>query len=461
MSTEASLLAQFTALEVATVSDALDACELPPGQGGLRPMWGRPKVAGFAVTVELEPLGGQPDTGPSAQPGAQPSSGHGGAHILTGVIAGAGPDDIHGVANAGRTDVSSWGGIVSVGAAVRSVRGVITDGACRDVGQARDLGFPVFAQAQVPVTARGRLRQKSAGKPVLVGEVTVRPGDVVMADEGGVVVIPRERAAEVLDAARRLAERETAIEAEVRAGVPLPQAMRDARLAGTPDHVMTTADITQLQVAARLRRLPTAAISDALDRAGIEGAVGGLAPLSDDFRAAGPAFTVRYAPIGDAGGGTVGDFLDEVPPGSVIVIDNEGRADVTVWGGIMTEVAAARGIAGTVINGACRDVAVCLAHKYPLFSRCRFMRTGKDRVRVAAIGEPVVISGIEIRPGTLICADADGVVAVPAAEAARITETAERIERIEAGIVAAAHAGSTLRAAREAFGYHTLQTRQP
>ena len=104
---------------------------------------------------------------------------------------------------------------------------------CRDVGQARELGFPVFARAQVPVTARGRLRQKSAGEPILVGDVTVRPGDVVMADEGGVVVVPRERAAEVLDAAQRLAGRETAIEAEVRAGVPLPQAMRDARLAGT------------------------------------------------------------------------------------------------------------------------------------------------------------------------------------------------------------------------------------
>ena len=221
MSTEATLLAQFTALDTATVSDALDACGLPPGQGGLRPMWGQPKVTGFAVTVELEPLDGQP--------GAE----HGGAHILTRAIAGAGADNVIVVANGARTDVSSWGGIVSVGAALRSVRGVITDGACRDVGQARELGFPVFARAQVPVTARGRLQQKSAGEPILLGDVTVRPGDVVMADEGGVVVVPRERAAEVLDAAQRLAGREAAIEAEVRAGVPLPQAMRDARLAGT------------------------------------------------------------------------------------------------------------------------------------------------------------------------------------------------------------------------------------
>jgi regulator of RNase E activity RraA len=221
MRTGPALLTQFTALETATVSDALDACGLRPGQGGLRPMWGRPKVAGFAVTVELEPL--------SSQPGAE----HGGAHILTSAIAGAGPDDVIVVANGGRTDVSSWGGIVSVGAVMRSIRGVITDGACRDVGQARELGFPVFARAQVPASARGRLRQKSAGEPILVGDVTIRPGDVVMADEDGVVVVPRERATEVLDAAQRLAERETAIEAEVRAGVPLPQAMRDARLAGT------------------------------------------------------------------------------------------------------------------------------------------------------------------------------------------------------------------------------------
>jgi regulator of RNase E activity RraA len=216
MTTEADLLGQFTALDTATVSDALDHCGLRPGQGGLRPMWGRPRVAGFAATVELEPLNGR----------------HDGAHILTAAIAAAGAADIMVVANGGRTDVSCWGGIVSIGAAARSIRGVIADGACRDVEQARDLGFPVFARAQVPVTARGRLRQKSAGGPIRLGQVTVNPGDVVMADEGGVVVVPRARAAEVLDAARGVRAREEQIEREVRAGVPLPRAMRDARLAG-------------------------------------------------------------------------------------------------------------------------------------------------------------------------------------------------------------------------------------
>jgi regulator of RNase E activity RraA len=217
MTAHPDLLEQFLALDTATVSDALDICGLPPGQGGLPPVWGRPRIAGFAATVQLEPL----------------NADHAGAHILTEAIANAGAENVMVIANDGRIDVSCWGGIVSAGAAMRSIRGVVADGACRDAGQALELGFPVFARAQVPVTARGRLRQKSAGAPVRLGQVTVNPGDVVMADEGGVVVIPRGRAAEVLAAARGVNAREEQIEAEVRAGVPLPQAMRDERLAGT------------------------------------------------------------------------------------------------------------------------------------------------------------------------------------------------------------------------------------
>jgi len=216
------------------------------------------------------------------------------------------------------------------------------------------------------------------------------------------------------------------------------------------------------EVLTRLRALPTAAISDALDRAGIPGALHGIAPLSDGFRAVGPAFTVRYAPIGDGdGGGTVGDFLDDVPPGAVIVIDNDGRDDVTVWGGIMTEVAALRGISGTVINGVCRDVSASLARDYPLFSRGRYMRTGKDRVRLVAVGERLIIAGVSIRPDALVCADADGAVVVPAEQAERVAEDAAHIDQLETEISKAVRAGSTLRAAREELGYHDLQRGRP
>jgi len=209
-------------------------------------------------------------------------------------------------------------------------------------------------------------------------------------------------------------------------------------------------------VVARLAAIPTASISDAMDSLGVEGALHGIAPLTYGFRATGPAFTVRYAPA-EEDRGSVGDFLDDVPPGSVIVIDNQGRTEVTVWGGIMTEVAAVRGIAGTVINGVCRDVAASLEQDYAIFSAGRYMRTGKDRVRLAAVGTEVNINGIAIAPGDIVCADADGAFVVPAALAAQVAELAEGIEATEARIVETVKAGATLKEARARLGYHDLQ----
>lgn len=209
---------------------------------------------------------------------------------------------------------------------------------------------------------------------------------------------------------------------------------------------------------ARLKALPTAAISDALDAVGLPGACHGIAPLSAGFRTAGPAYTVQYAPAW-SGRGSVGDFLDDVAPGAVVLIDNAARTDVTVWGGIMTQVAAARGVAGTVVNGVCRDVSTSLSQGYPLFSCGRFMRTGKGRVRLTAVGEMVTIAEVRVAAGDIVCADADGVLAVPSAAAERVVEVAERIDRVEADIVATVRAGSSLRQARVDFGYHDLQRR--
>lgn len=105
-------------------------------------------------------------------------------------------------------------------------------------------------------------------------------------------------------------------------------------------------------------------------------------------------------------------------------------------------------------------ISDALAHRYPLFSRGRFMRTGKDRVRLVSVGRQLTISGVDIHPGAIVCADANGVVAVPEASAGRIADIAERIEQAESQIVAAVRAGSTLRQARETFGYHRLQRRR-
>jgi regulator of RNase E activity RraA len=213
---------------------------------------------------------------------------------------------------------------------------------------------------------------------------------------------------------------------------------------------------TETSVIERLAALPTASISDAMDSLGLHGTLHGLAGLTYDFRATGPAFTVQYAPAGETRG-SVGDFLDDVPAGAVIVIDNQARTDVTVWGGIMTEVAAERGIGGTIINGVCRDISTSLQQNYPLFSRGKFMRTGKDRVQLIAVQTDITINDVTVRPGDIICADADGAVAVPAAEAERVATLAEGIEDTEARIVASVKAGSTLVQARKDLGYHDLQ----
>ncbi|WP_371664596.1 RraA family protein [Streptomyces sp. NBC_00280] len=216
-----SLLDRFAALDSAAVSDALDQLGLPSGVGGLRPVWGPAAVVGFAVTVGLEPR----------------TDGPAGAHIATTAVESADDRSVIVVDNQGRTDVSCWGGILSLGAARRGVRGVVADGVCRDVAEARELAFPVFSRGAVPATARGRLQQRSSGEPVTVAGLRVAQGDVVVADETGLVVVPRDRAAEVAEIAATIVAREHAIADEVRAGAPLSRAMHDARLAGEKEPV--------------------------------------------------------------------------------------------------------------------------------------------------------------------------------------------------------------------------------
>ncbi|MEV7085094.1 RraA family protein [Streptomyces sp. NPDC093085] len=203
--------------------------------------------------------------------------------------------------------------------------------------------------------------------------------------------------------------------------------------------------------------LSTASVSDALDSLGLPGPLQGIGALRQGRRIAGPVFTVTYEPV-DGTGGTVGDFLDDVPAGAVILIDNAGRTDCTVWGGIMSRTAHERGIAGTVINGTCRDIAVAAEVGYPVWSVSRFMRTGKDRVRVAGVRTPVTIDGVLIHPGDMLVADDDGAVVVPAARWDDVADLARRIDRVEEAIVAAVRGGATLAEARVRHGYHTLQT---
>ena len=206
----------------------------------------------------------------------------------------------------------------------------------------------------------------------------------------------------------------------------------------------------------RLAALSTSAVSDALDRLGIAGQALGIAPLDRAFRLAGRAWTVRYGPVGQDRG-TVGDYIYDLGPDYVVVLDNQGRLDATVWGDLLTTTAHGRGVAGTVIDGVCRDVDRSLILGYPIFSRGNWMRTGKDRVRVEATQVAVSIGGVRVEPGDLLLGDGDGLVAIPASRAQEVLAAAAEIERAEDTIRRAVEAGTSLREARRAVGYHTLQ----
>jgi regulator of RNase E activity RraA len=219
-----------------------------------------------------------------------------------------------------------------------------------------------------------------------------------------------------------------------------------------------TTDSNPEDLRSRLAALGTSTLSDALDKLGLPGAVPGLVPFRTQFRVCGPAFTGVYGPI-DRDGGTVGDYIDDVEPGAVVVLDNQGRTDCTVWGDILTYVAQRRGISGTVIDGVCRDVARSVELGYPIFARGRSMQTGKDRVRFAARQVPVHLGAVEVIPGDWVVGDADGIVVLAAATAKLVTDVALAIETAENTIRAAVVTGDRLDQARQRVGYHKLQTR--
>lgn len=204
------------------------------------------------------------------------------------------------------------------------------------------------------------------------------------------------------------------------------------------------------------RELGTASVSDALDRLGINGQAAGIGRVVGRGTVVGRAYTVRYEPVGGVGG-SVGDYIDDVQSGDIVLLANAGRLTGTVWGGLLSEAAARRGVAATVIDGACRDVARARELDYSLYSRAVWMRTGKDRVQAEAVGVAVSIGGVRVVPGDLVMADDDGVLVVPLEQADAVLAAARQIEAAERVIRAELVAGSRLDEARARHGYHQLQ----
>jgi 4-hydroxy-4-methyl-2-oxoglutarate aldolase len=205
-----SLAARLARLDTCGVSDALDRLGLDGAVLGLRPMWPCPRVAGEVITVRLR----------RADPGE-----HAARHLGTAAIEAGGPGQVIVIEHHDREDAAGWGGILSLAAHLKGIAGVIVDGTCRDVDDSRDVGFPVYARAATPMTARGRVSEASTGEPIRVGDLPVHQGDYVIADWSGVVFIQAAHAEEVVTTAESLAAREAAMADAVRAGQPVVDVM--------------------------------------------------------------------------------------------------------------------------------------------------------------------------------------------------------------------------------------------
>ena len=180
--------ARFEKLSTTNVADAEDALGIKGATYGIRPMresWG--KVVGRAVTIKMAAAG-------------ETKNQH---HLGMTAISVARSGDIIIVDNAGRLDTSCWGGILANSAKAKGVGAVIVDGAVRDLDDCIEIDFPVYARGTVVWTARGRIMEQSTNEMISFGGVQVHPGDVVMGDRSGVVIVPWERIDDVVAGWRR------------------------------------------------------------------------------------------------------------------------------------------------------------------------------------------------------------------------------------------------------------------
>ncbi|MBI3013652.1 MAG: RraA family protein [Candidatus Tectomicrobia bacterium] len=192
-------------LEKLATTNLADACDKVGIRGaviGIRPLFGSPKVIGRALTIKI-----------TASGMALASR-----HLGIDVIALAERGDVVAIDNRGDLYNNCWGEILSYAAREKGVSGVVIDGAARDIDACQEINFPVCARGVVPITARGRIMQESFNTIIRLGDVQVRPGDVIVADVNGVVVIPPERLEEILGAAEEIAAKEAQMVSEILAG---------------------------------------------------------------------------------------------------------------------------------------------------------------------------------------------------------------------------------------------------
>jgi regulator of RNase E activity RraA len=205
-----SILARLAAVDACAVSDALDKLGLPGVVTGIHRLTTERRISGRVITVKLEPDDGRPAAS---------------RHLSTAAVEAGGPGDVIVVEQRTGIDAAGWGGNLSLGAKLPGIAGVIVDGSSRDVDEAREHDFAVFARDHTSRTARGRIVETGTNVPITVGDVAVAAGDYVVADGSAVVFVTARDVDRVLEAAEAIVERERAMAASLRDGMPISQVM--------------------------------------------------------------------------------------------------------------------------------------------------------------------------------------------------------------------------------------------
>jgi regulator of RNase E activity RraA len=200
--------------------------------------------------------------------------------------------------------------------------------------------------------------------------------------------------------------------------------------------------------------LATPTIANALDDVGFEGVMLGLAQVVPGTRCVGRAVTIGQI-TGRRGDFTsedfkVGDMIDAAGPSDILVIDNGGRC-VSTFGGLATLAAKVKGIGGLVADGGVRDQEEMIEHRFPVFARHMTPLTGRTRLAITGINQPVACGGVRVRAGDVIVADGSGVVCIPVEHAAQVAELAGRYAKDDELAAAELSKGLSFREAMAKF----------
>ena len=210
---DSTILERLGRLDTCAVSDSLDKLSLKGTITGLSPLSCLAKVCGRVMTVKL------------VRADEVSSRGTPTAHLGARAIEMAQKGDVIVVEQRTGIVAGSWGGILSTGAKVRGIAGVISDGLVRDVDEARGLGFPIYARGSTALTARGRVAELETGGTVQIADATVQTGDYVIADGTAVVFVSASHIAAVLDTAEQIAARESIMSKALMEGMSITHVM--------------------------------------------------------------------------------------------------------------------------------------------------------------------------------------------------------------------------------------------